>query len=82
MAKKSEAKAKVANDPDILRLPAEIKYADQLEALQQNDADTPPSGWLLSPRSVLLYITGGKTLKAKIDGQERRCADHAKVLQR
>ena len=69
MAKKNEPKAKVAIDPDILRQPAEVKYADQLEALQQNDADTPPAGWNLSPRSVLLYITGGKSLKAKIDGK-------------
>src|SRR4029078_3448449 len=35
----------------------------------QNDPDTPPKPWRLSPRSVLTYITGGKPLKAKIDGK-------------
>src|SRR5205823_4546527 len=51
------------------REPAEVRYADQLEALAQNDAEAPPSNWRLSPRAVLAYVTGGKTLKAKIDGK-------------
>src|SRR5215211_6169124 len=55
---------------EILREPAEIRYADQLEALRQNDAETPPTNWRLSPRAVLAYVTGGKTLKAKIDGKQ------------
>ena len=55
--------------PDQVREPAEIRHADQLEALKQNDPDTPPKPWLLSPRSVLTYIVGGKTLKAKIGGK-------------
>ncbi|MBY0457725.1 MAG: AAA family ATPase, partial [Gemmataceae bacterium] len=42
---------------------------DQLEALRQNDADTPPTNWKLSPRSVLAYVIGGKTLKATIGGK-------------
>ncbi|MBY0460258.1 MAG: AAA family ATPase, partial [Gemmataceae bacterium] len=50
----------------VLREPAEKRYADQLEALRQNDADTPPTNWKLSPRSVLAYVIGGKTLKATI----------------
>jgi MoxR-like ATPase len=54
---------------DVLREPAEVRYADQLEALRQNDADTPPTPWRLSPRSVLAYVVGGKTLKAKCDGK-------------
>ncbi len=54
---------------EVLREPAEVRYADQLEALRQNDADTLPKPWRMSPRSVLTYITGGKTLKAKIDGK-------------
>src|SRR4051794_3188608 len=54
---------------EVLREPAEVRYADQLEALRQNDTDTPPTHWRLSPRSVLLYVVGGKTLKAKIDGK-------------
>jgi len=54
---------------DVLREPAEIRYADQLEALRQNDTDTPPAPWRLSPRSVLAYVVGGKPLKATIAGR-------------
>lgn len=55
--------------PDQVREPAEVRHADQLEALKQNDPDAPPKPWLLSPRSVLTYVVGGKTLKAKIGGK-------------
>ncbi len=63
------AKKQAEGANDVLREPAEVRYADQLEALRQNDPDTPPRPWRLSPRSVLTYITGGKALKAKIDGK-------------
>jgi MoxR-like ATPase len=53
----------------ILREPAETRYADQLEALKQNDSETPPANWKLSPRNVLAYIIGAKTLKATINGK-------------
>ena len=73
MAKKSPAPAAEAPKPpsaDVLREPAEVRYADQLDALRQNDAETPPANWRLSPRAVLLYIVGGKTLRAKIGGKQ------------
>lgn len=54
---------------DQLREPAEARYADQLDALKQNDAETPPAAWTLSPRAVLNYVVGGKTLKLKKDGK-------------
>src|SRR5947209_20552095 len=71
MAKKVVAPEPAAAPPaeDVLREPAEVRYADQLTALQQNDPDPPPKPWRLSPRSVLAYIVGGKALKAKIDGK-------------
>jgi MoxR-like ATPase len=53
----------------VLREPAEIRHADQLEALRQNDGDKPPQAWKLSPRSVFTYIVGGNALKAKVDGK-------------
>ncbi|AMV28767.1 AAA domain (dynein-related subfamily) [Gemmata sp. SH-PL17] len=53
----------------VLREPAEKRYADQLEALRQNDTEAPPTNWKLSPRSVLTYVIGGKTLKATIGGK-------------
>lgn len=58
------------DEPKILREPAEVQYRAQLEALKQQDQDTPPSAWKLSPRSVLAYITGTpKPIKATIDGK-------------
>jgi MoxR-like ATPase len=68
MAKKTDATPQTSAN-DVLREPAEVRYADQLEALKQNDAETPPANWRLSPRSVLAYIVGGKSLKAKMDGK-------------
>src|SRR5579859_5839251 len=68
MAKKTDPTPPPA-DGEVLREPAEVRYADQLEALKQNDSETPPPSWRLSPRSVLTYITGGKTLKAKVNGK-------------
>ncbi len=53
-----------------LREPAEVRYADQLAALKQNDPEPAPPAWNLSPRSVLKYIVGSKTpLKLDRDGQ-------------
>src|SRR5262245_58893891 len=68
MAKKSEAVPQPSADK-VLREPAEVRYADQLEALKQNDAETPPANWRLSPRAVLAYVVGGKALKAKVNGK-------------
>ena len=76
MAKKADAVTETpVRDSDkgkALRLPAEIVYADQLEALRQNESDKPPSSWKLSPRSVLSYIIGGKPLDATIGGKKQR----------
>src|SRR5438477_3160057 len=57
---------------DVLRLPAEVLFADQLEALRQNETDTPPLSWKLAPRTVLTYIIGGKTLEAMIGGKKQK----------
>lgn len=55
---------------EVLREPAERKYAVELEALRQNDQDEVPAPWRLSPRSVLTYVTGAKKpLKATFDGK-------------
>ncbi|ULL13982.1 ATPase [Paenibacillus sp. H1-7] len=51
---------------NVLRLPAERLYREELEALQQADKDSRPSGWMLSPRAVLTFITGGKAGKVDI----------------
>ena len=75
MAKKTVKKKKpaktenTADDVIQLRQPAELRHADELQALKQNDQDDSPRSWNLSPRSVLDYIVGGKKLKAKIGGK-------------
>lgn len=71
MREEKMAKSTAEKQPneEVLREPAEIRHADQLEALRQNETDAPPKPWLLSPRSVLAYVTGGKKLKAKINGK-------------
>ena len=46
---------------DVLRLPAELLYAAELEALKAEDnKEEKPAGWQLSPKAVYKFITGGK----------------------
>jgi MoxR-like ATPase len=45
---------------NVLRAPAEVLYAEELEQLAREDKYPRPPGWKLSPRAVLTYITGGK----------------------
>ncbi|MDR2940069.1 MAG: AAA family ATPase [Clostridiales bacterium] len=51
---------------DILRLPAEKLYQAEIEALIAEDKDEKPTGWQMSPRSVLKFIIGGKAGKKDI----------------
>lgn len=44
----------------ILRGHAEQLFAEELEELQKQDTDKPPTNWKLSPRSVVQYLMGGK----------------------
>ncbi len=60
-----------ANLSEVLRAPVELEYAEELEALRQNDPEPPPENWTLSPRSVLTYVIGGKTLELQVDGKSR-----------
>ncbi len=59
----------------ILRRPAEVEYAAELEALCAADRDPRPDGWLLSPKAVRTYILGGKAggteIRPKYLGSER-----------
>lgn len=41
------------------RLPAEEQYKEEIEVLIHAEKDHIPSGWKMSPRSVLTYINGG-----------------------
>jgi MoxR-like ATPase len=52
---------------DILRLPSELLYACELEALAVEDSkEDKPAGWRLSPKAVLKFIVGGKSGKIDI----------------
>ncbi len=59
----------------MLRAPAEMLYADELEHLAREDKYERPPGWRLSPRAVLAYIcggtAGGKTITPKYIGHQR-----------
>ena len=50
----------------ILRAPAEVMFARELEALIAADKHEKPPGWRMSPRAVLTYITGGTAGDVKI----------------
>ena len=42
----------------ILRLPAEIKYADELAYLEEADSGQRPASWRLTPRMVRTFVLG------------------------
>lgn len=57
---------------DAIRLPAERRHADELEALRQHDTAPRPAGWRLSPRAVETFIlgSGGDALVLERDGEK------------
>ncbi|MEU9368890.1 AAA family ATPase [Streptomyces avermitilis] len=52
---------------DILRAPAEIKYAEELDWLESIDDNPKPFSWRLSPKMVRLFILGSE----RSDGLDR-----------
>ena len=53
-------------DKNVQRLPAEELYQTELDALISAETEPVPTGWRMSPRSVLTYLTGN----AKVKGVE------------
>ena len=51
------------SDKNVQRLPAEELYQTELDSLISAETDTVPTGWKMSPRSVLTYLTGGVKVK-------------------
>ena len=76
MAKKKTATKKTSSS-NMLRQPAEVLFAEELEELLKHDKHEKPAGWRMSPRSVLTYICGGKAGKLDITpkyvGNQRLC---------
>ena len=59
-----------------LKLPAEMQYRAELDALKHGDDGPRPAGWMLTPRAVLTYLLGGQTadgtpISAKYIGSRR-----------
>src|SRR3989337_2838527 len=52
---------------DLLRPPAEIKYADELDWLESIDDGPKPFSWRLSPRMVRIFVLGSE----RADGLDR-----------
>ncbi|CAL9590687.1 putative protein YehL [Streptomyces sp. enrichment culture] len=52
---------------DLLRAPAEIKYAEELDRLESVDDGPKPFSWRLSPKMVRLFILGSE----RADGLDR-----------
>ena len=50
-------------DKDVQRLPAEELFQKELDALIAAETDPIPTGWRMSPRSVLTYIQGNTAVK-------------------
>lgn len=67
MAKKKPTVLDSANgNGQVLRQPAEVLYAEELDALIESDKFDKPAGWRMSPRAVLTYICGGKAGKLDV----------------
>ncbi|MFF2556492.1 AAA family ATPase [Nocardia sp. NPDC058058] len=55
---------------NVLRAPAEIKYAEELDWLESIDDNPKPFSWRLSPKMVRLFIFGSE----RADGLDREVA--------
>jgi MoxR-like ATPase len=47
---------------DVLRVPPELQYADELERIADHDQGPRPDGWRLSPRAVRAFVIGDDDL--------------------
>ena len=47
-------------EQNVQRLPAEQLYQKEIEVLMEHEQYPVPTGWQMSPKSVLTYICGGK----------------------
>src|SRR5262245_30529652 len=75
MAKKTEAEKPGNGSGDVLRAPAEVSFAHEIDALIAADKHDKPPGWRMSPRAVLTYVCGGSvngtTITPKYVGHQR-----------
>jgi len=55
----------MADERQVLRAPAETRFADELAALAVADRDPRPEGWHLSPRAVRSFICGSESPRVR-----------------
>jgi MoxR-like ATPase len=58
--KKTEETAAHADTEQMLRAPAEIKYAEELDYLESVDTGVKPFTWRLSPKMIRIFILGSQ----------------------
>ena len=51
---------------ELQRLPAEVMFQKEIDALIAAEKNPVPTGWKMSPKSVLTYIMGGECNGVKI----------------
>ena len=66
----------------ILRLPAEAKYADELNYLASMDKGTRPANWLLSPRMVRIFVLGSNPADKLERAIEQKWFGDASIVER
>lgn len=74
---KKTGKAAPEAAPEVQRPPAEVLYADELEALRAADTSPRPPGWRLSPRAVRRFILGDQTA-----GVRKKFVGHPSLVDR
>ena len=53
-------------EQNYIKPPVEVRYADQLKALEESDKGKKPENWRLSPKAVRTFILGGEADGVKI----------------
>ena len=53
----------MAKKEELQRLTAEQMFQDEIDALIKAEKNPIPTGWKMSPKSVLTYICGGESWK-------------------
>ena len=51
---------------EVQRLTAEQLFQEEIDALIKAEKNPIPTGWKMSPKSVLTYICGGKSLVKRL----------------
>ncbi len=67
---------------EFIRLPAERRWAHELDALRKSDTHPRPAGWALSPRAVETFIVGSGDREVEGVRISRKLYGHDVLVQR